>query len=182
MSNEFVNYYDELELSQNASPEMVKQAYRTLSKRFHPDHNHEEGAEAKYLAVQAAYEVLSDPSTRSRYDQQLNQYRDLSNLTNALNQQEPSTGYQEETITSEPYQYTFKDYCYLAMRALFWPIKIIGLLIYWAFLAVCWLIAILAMIPGLIISAFAFIVMASIGLLIILLIFNWIMTGVAPSL
>ncbi|CAK1240338.1 J domain-containing protein [Fructobacillus tropaeoli] len=181
MSNEFVNYYDELELSQNASPEMVKQAYRTLSKRFHPDHNQEEGAEAKYLSIQKAYEVLSDPSTRNRYDQQLNQYRDLSNLTDALNQQEGTANVQEDTYTIEPYQYTFKDYCYLTMRALFWPIKIIGLLIYWAFLAVCWIITILAMIPSLIIGVLAFLFMAAIGFVIILLIVSWFMNG-TPSL
>ncbi|WP_199504900.1 hypothetical protein, partial [Fructobacillus tropaeoli] len=112
----------------------------------------------------------------------LNQYRDLSNLTDALNQQEGTANVQEEFFTIEPYQYTFKDYCYLTMRALFWPIKIIGLMLYWAFLAICWIITILAMIPGLIIGALAFLFMAAVGFVIILVIFNWITTGVAPSL
>lgn len=37
------NYYEVLELSTKASSDMIKQAYRTLSKRFHPDLNQEEG-------------------------------------------------------------------------------------------------------------------------------------------
>lgn len=65
------NYYDVLELSTKASPDMIKQAYRTLSKRFHPDTNKEEGAEEHYIEVQKAYEVLSDPQQKWLHDQVL---------------------------------------------------------------------------------------------------------------
>ena len=63
------NYYEVLELSTKASPDMIKQAYRTLSKRFHPDMNQDEGVAERYIEVQQAYYVLSDPQQKGQYDQ-----------------------------------------------------------------------------------------------------------------
>lgn len=63
------NYYEVLELSTKASPDMIKQAYRMLSKRFHPDVNKDEGANERYIEVQEAYEVLSDPQQKWQHDQ-----------------------------------------------------------------------------------------------------------------
>lgn len=61
-------YYQVLEIPQNASDEDVRHAYRRLAKRYHPDVNREPGAAAKFIQVQQAYEVLSDPQRRTRYD------------------------------------------------------------------------------------------------------------------
>jgi len=66
-----MNYYEILELSPNASKEVIKAAYKSLMQRYHPDKNPDnaEIAERASLVVQA-YEVLSDPDQRAAYDLQ----------------------------------------------------------------------------------------------------------------
>ncbi len=63
------DYYDILGVDRNASKEDLKQAYRRLARKYHPDVNKEPGAEEQFKEINRAYEVLSEPETRSRYDQ-----------------------------------------------------------------------------------------------------------------
>lgn len=63
------DYYDLLNVSRDASPETLKRAYRRLARQYHPDVNKEPGAEERFKEIGRAYEVLSDPEKRSRYDQ-----------------------------------------------------------------------------------------------------------------
>lgn len=63
------DYYEVLGISKGASEKEIKKAYRKLAKQYHPDVNKEGGAEDKFKEVQEAYEVLSDSSKRSAYDQ-----------------------------------------------------------------------------------------------------------------
>ncbi len=60
--------YSILAVERGASPEDIKRAFRKLAMEFHPDRNKEDGAEARFKEVNAAYEVLSDPEKRARYD------------------------------------------------------------------------------------------------------------------
>ena len=62
-------FYDRLGVSKDASQDEIKKAYRKLSKKYHPDLNHEPGAEDKYKEVQEAWETLGDPQKRQQYDQ-----------------------------------------------------------------------------------------------------------------
>lgn len=62
-------YYDRLGVDKGASQDDIKKAYRKLSKKYHPDINHEEGAEQKYKDIQEAYETLGDDQKRAQYDQ-----------------------------------------------------------------------------------------------------------------
>lgn len=62
------DYYEVLGIPKNATPEQVKQAYKELAKKFHPDINKEEGAEEKFKEVLEAYTILSDQQKRQAYD------------------------------------------------------------------------------------------------------------------
>ncbi len=65
-------YYDILGVAHNASPEEIKQAYRKLAKRYHPDVNAgSRESEEKFKEVQEAYRTLSDVQLRADYDARL---------------------------------------------------------------------------------------------------------------
>lgn len=61
--------YETLEVSENASADEIKKAYRKLARKFHPDVNKDPKAEEKFKEINAAYEVLSDPQKKQQYDQ-----------------------------------------------------------------------------------------------------------------
>lgn len=61
--------YETLEVSENASADEIKKAYRKLARKYHPDVNKDAGAEDKFKEINAAYEVLSDPQKKQQYDQ-----------------------------------------------------------------------------------------------------------------
>ena len=67
MNDEPVDYYEALQISANADPDTIHRVYRLLAQRFHPD-NAETGNDAQFRAVSEAYQVLSDPERRARYD------------------------------------------------------------------------------------------------------------------
>ena len=61
--------YETLEVSENASADEIKKAYRKLARKYHPDVNKDAGAEDKFKELNAAYEVLSDKEKKQQYDQ-----------------------------------------------------------------------------------------------------------------
>ena len=63
------DYYDLLGTARDADPDTLKRAYRRMARQYHPDVNKDPGAEDKFKEIGRAYEVLSDPQTRARYDQ-----------------------------------------------------------------------------------------------------------------
>ena len=56
-------------MSENASAEEIKKAYRKLARKYHPDINKDESAGDKFKEINAAYEVLSDADKKAQYDQ-----------------------------------------------------------------------------------------------------------------
>jgi curved DNA-binding protein CbpA len=71
----FVDFYELLEISQNAQPDTVNRVYRLLAQRYHPD-NQETGDAAKFGLIFDAHRVLSDPQLRAAYDVQYQQRKE----------------------------------------------------------------------------------------------------------
>src|SRR5579863_2880056 len=70
MAVAYKDYYAILEVPRTATPEAIRKAHRRLARKNHPDLNPgNKDAEAKFKEVQEAYEVLSDPEKRKRYDE-----------------------------------------------------------------------------------------------------------------
>ena len=98
------NYYDILQINQNASPEIIEKAYKTLAKKYHPDLQEESNkkeAEEILKEINEAYEILSDPNKKALYDQNLKNetisqedydeiYEENQNLKNAINNMQNS--------------------------------------------------------------------------------------------
>jgi len=63
----FVDYYELLQVSQNADRETIERVFRLLAKRYHPDNN-ASGDSERFQAISEAYRILSDPEERARYD------------------------------------------------------------------------------------------------------------------
>ncbi len=67
---EYKDYYKVLGVERDASQEVIKKTYRKLAMKYHPDQNRgNKQAEEKFKDINEAYEVLSDPKKRERYDQ-----------------------------------------------------------------------------------------------------------------
>ena len=67
---DFKDYYTTLGVSKTATDKEIKQAFRKLARKYHPDVNPgDKGAEAKFKEVNEANEVLSDPQKRKKYDE-----------------------------------------------------------------------------------------------------------------
>src|SRR5271166_4096153 len=67
---EFQDYYKTLGVDRRASDAEIKSAYRKLARKFHPDVNpNNKEAEAKFKQINEAYQVISDPEKRKKYDE-----------------------------------------------------------------------------------------------------------------
>src|SRR6185295_4440398 len=67
---DFKDYYSTLGVAKTATAKEIKQAYRKLARKHHPDVNpKDKSAEAKFKEINEAYEVLGDPDKRKKYDE-----------------------------------------------------------------------------------------------------------------
>jgi curved DNA-binding protein len=66
---EFKDYYKVMGVARDATEAQIKQAYRKLARKYHPDVSKEKDAEARFKEVGEAYEVLKSPEKRAAYDQ-----------------------------------------------------------------------------------------------------------------
>ncbi len=66
-----MNYYEILEVEEDADSESIKKAYKRLAKKFHPDLNPEDikYSEEQFKKINEAYHVLIDKKERKKYDQ-----------------------------------------------------------------------------------------------------------------
>lgn len=73
---QFVDYYEILQLSPNVDAGTIERVFRYLAKRYHPD-NAETGNSARFSCVVEAYRVLHDPEERAAFDVKWQRYRGL---------------------------------------------------------------------------------------------------------
>ena len=73
----FVDYYEILQLSPNATSETVERVYRILAKRYHPD-NPDTGDPVQFAELHTAYEVLTNAVSRASYDAKYDENRALT--------------------------------------------------------------------------------------------------------
>src|ERR1700731_753287 len=67
---DFKDYYSTLGVAKTATEKEIKQAYRKLARKHHPDVNPgDKSAETKFKEINEAYEVLGDPAKRKKYDE-----------------------------------------------------------------------------------------------------------------
>jgi curved DNA-binding protein len=71
------DFYEDLGVSRNATPDEIQRAYRKLARQYHPDVNKDPGAEERFKDISEAYDVLSDPETRTKYDRFGPQFRQV---------------------------------------------------------------------------------------------------------
>jgi curved DNA-binding protein CbpA len=67
----FTNHYDTLELPSSASPGDIKKQFYALSKKYHPDVNHDPSASEKFVKISEAYHVVGSSEKRGKYDRDL---------------------------------------------------------------------------------------------------------------
>src|SRR5919108_2248938 len=73
---EFKDYYAVLGVSPDADEQTIKQAYRKLARQYHPDVNPgDQAAEERFKEVNEAYQALSDPERRRKYDELRQNYQ-----------------------------------------------------------------------------------------------------------
>ena len=109
------NLYEILEVSKNASPEVIEKAYKTLVKKYHPDvAKDKEQAEKMMKKLNSAYEILSNPDSKAEYDFNLEQEENRLNINkknnsdmsynqyyNVQNQQEENNSMYSNNYNSE---------------------------------------------------------------------------------
>src|SRR5260370_17657975 len=70
MAVQFRDYYETLGVSKTATDDEIRSAFRKLARKYHPDvAKDKKAAEEKFKQINEAYEVLSDPEKRQKYDQ-----------------------------------------------------------------------------------------------------------------
>ena len=118
------NYYEILEVNQNASPEIIEKAYKTLVKKYHPDLQQDENKnkyEEKIKKINEAYDILSDSEKRKKYDLNLknteisseefkNLINENNNLKNELNYLKNDLNNQKNKNTENINNFTDRNY------------------------------------------------------------------------
>ena len=70
-----VDYYEILQVSPHAEPEIIEAAYKRLALKYHPDTNPTPSATTQMKWINEAYAILSDPAQRANYDDERRAYR-----------------------------------------------------------------------------------------------------------
>ncbi|MGE8160345.1 DnaJ domain-containing protein [Paraburkholderia sp. NPDC080076] len=100
-------HYDNLRVSRNAPPEVIRAAYKALTQRYHPDKSHSPDATRIMKILNEAYEVLSDSEKRRQYDESIE--RDARQSRATPQPETPSTGFTEQGRAEPSFRANHED-------------------------------------------------------------------------
>jgi molecular chaperone DnaJ len=104
------DYYNTLGISRSASDKDIKQAYRRLARQYHPDVNPgNKSAEERFKAINEAYEVLSDPDKRKKYDQYGERWQDADRFAEAARQQGGTWSFTQQPESEQGFSFEEGD-------------------------------------------------------------------------
>lgn len=108
---EFVDYYNILGIDKSATIKEIKDAYRKLARKHHPDLNpNDKDAKARFQKINEANEVLSDPEKRKKYDQYGKDWQHAEEFEKAKQQQRQSSGSRGSQFTGGQSDGDFSDF------------------------------------------------------------------------
>jgi curved DNA-binding protein len=107
----FVDYYKILGIAKTATPKDIKNAYRKLARKFHPDLNpNDKDAKKNFQQINEANEVLSDPEKRKKYDQYGNDWQHAEEFEKAKQYQQQSAGQRQSRYAGAEDGGDFSDF------------------------------------------------------------------------
>jgi curved DNA-binding protein len=107
----FVDYYKILGIDKTATPIDVKNAYRRLARKYHPDLNpNDKDAQVNFQQINEANAVLSDPEKRKKYDQYGKDWQHAEQFENAKQYQDQSSNYREQEYSGVKSESDFSDF------------------------------------------------------------------------
>jgi curved DNA-binding protein len=107
---EFIDYYKVLGVDKGADSPAIKNAYRKLARKFHPDLNpNDKDAKHKFQEINEANEVLSDPEKRKKYDQYGKDWKHAEEFEN-VNRQQQSAHSQRQQYSESDFGNDFSDF------------------------------------------------------------------------
>ena len=108
---DFVDYYKILGIDKSATPKDIKDAYRKLARKFHPDlHPNDKNAKNNFQQINEANEVLSDPEKRKKYDQYGKDWKHADEFEKAKQQQGTSSGNESRRHAGSPSDNDYSDF------------------------------------------------------------------------
>ena len=107
----FIDYYKILGINKTATPKDIKNAYRKLARKYHPDLNpNDKDAKKNFQQINEANEVLSDPEKRKKYDQYGKDWQHAEQFEKAKQYQEQSSDYREQRYSGTQSEGDFSDF------------------------------------------------------------------------
>lgn len=107
----FIDYYKVLGIEKNATAIDIKNAYRKLARKFHPDLNpNNEDAKKNFQQINEANEVLSDPEKRKKYDKYGKDWQHAGQFENAKQRQEQSSNFRGQKYSQAQSGDDFSDF------------------------------------------------------------------------
>jgi len=108
---DFIDYYKILEINKSATPKDIKNAYRKLARKYHPDLNpNDKDAKSNFQKINEANEVLSDPEKRKKYDKYGKDWQHADQFEEAGQNRRQSSNAGEQSFSGSQNSGDFSDF------------------------------------------------------------------------